>query len=169
MKMHAYGQNAYGAWVPMRVDDDGTQTSPIAPAWFYAAASGGITDTADVTLAAAVTGKVNYLTTLQIVNKHATTSTEVQVKDGATVIWRGYAAAGGQVQTHWFENPLRTTASNALKFACATTSTATMVNAQGYVTASTDQIAALITEQFEEIFDDLGVQVLDDSSNNLVM
>jgi len=170
MKIHAYGQNASGAWVPMRVGDDGSQSQPIDPAWNYAAATGGITDTADVTLVAAVGNKVNYLTSLQVSNKHASTATEVVVKDGAsTVLWRGYAPAAGATQVVMFPNPLRTSTGAALKAACVTTGTATLINAQGFQSASTDYIAALITDAVEEIFDDTGGLVLDDASAALTL
>jgi hypothetical protein len=168
MKMHAYGQNPAGAWVPLRVGDDGSQSQPIDPAWSYAAAAGGITDTADVTLVAGTTNKVNYLTSLQLANKSAT-ATEVVIKDGSTIIWRGYAPATGDMRTATFSNPLRSTAGSPLKAACITTATNTLLNAQGFVSASTDAIAAIITDAIEEIFDDLGVLVLDDNSNSLYL
>ena len=67
-------------------------TIPSGASWNYAAASGGITDTADVTLAGAPSsGMRNYLCGLQIINKHASNGTEVVVKDGSTVLWRGFA------------------------------------------------------------------------------
>lgn len=105
--------------------------------WSYAAASGGIVNTADNALiAAAGAGIRNYLTALSIQNSHATVSTEIVVKDGAsTVIWRGYAAAGSNPANNidiTFPTPLKSTAATALNVACITTGSAVYVNAQGY-------------------------------------
>lgn len=103
--------------------------------WSYAAASGGITDTSDVPIkAAAAAGLRNYLTVIDIVNAHASVSTEVVIKDGASVIWRSYYKANGtRAQPITFPTPLRSTAATALNVACITTGSAVYVNAQGYV------------------------------------
>lgn len=100
--------------------------------WQYAAASGGITNTSDVVLqAAAGAGIKNYLTGLSVANASAT-ATEVVVKDGSTVIWRGYLAANLQLKDIPFPTPLQSTANTALNVACITTGTQTYINAQGY-------------------------------------
>lgn len=106
--------------------------------WSYAAASGGIVDTGDVVIKAAVTGKRNYLSSLQFLNTHATVGTELVVKDGATIIWRGYAqhsvaavSQPGMVPVV-FASPLKSSSGVALNVACITTGTQTYVNAQGY-------------------------------------
>lgn len=110
--------------------------------WHYAAASGGITDTSDVTLAAAPTnGQRNYLTALQITNKDATVGTEVVIKDGSTVLWRIYmqpgtpASLSGLVPVSFvFPTAIRQpTAGVALTAAAITTSGEVYINAQGYV------------------------------------
>lgn len=109
--------------------------------WQYAAASGGIVDTADVTLTAAPgADRRNYLCALQIINTDATVPTEVVVKDGSTVLWRGFAphtvAAVTQVSMQSFEFPVairQPTLNTALTVACITNSSQTYVNAQGYV------------------------------------
>lgn len=107
--------------------------------WSYAAASGGITDTSGVTIkAAAGAGIRNYLTQIQIVNGHATVSTEVVVRDGAggTVLWRSWMRANGSnIMVVNFEIPLRGSANTLLEVACVTTGTATYISAQGYVAA----------------------------------
>lgn len=102
--------------------------------WAYAAAA-AITTTADVALkAAAGAGLRNYITGLQIKNTHATVATEVVLKDGATVIWRGHLSA---VMVYNdiipFQTPLKTSANAALNFACITTGANVYVGAQGYV------------------------------------
>lgn len=108
--------------------------------WKYAALTGGITDTADVVLhAAAGANLYNTLDSLQYVNKNASTSTEIVVKDGSTVIWRGWAPATIALVTPLqmvpvtFDPPLQSSANTALNFACITTGTATYINAQGSV------------------------------------
>jgi hypothetical protein len=100
--------------------------------WSYAAASGGITNTTDVALAAAAgTGLRRYICSMTLSNNSAT-ATEVVLKDGATIIWRGHLPANAPMSEIIFSNPLKTTANAALNFACITTAAAVYVNAQGY-------------------------------------
>jgi len=102
--------------------------------WSYAASSGGITNTADVALApAAGAGLKNYLTSLQLKNTNAT-ATQVVIKDGATVIWRGHVSASPlTTDTIVFASPIHTSDNTALNIACITTGAALLVNAQGYI------------------------------------
>lgn len=102
--------------------------------WSYAAAAGGILVNTDVAIkAAAGTGIRNYITSIQIQNIHATVATEVVIKDGTTVIWRGFApAAMTSMLEINFNIPLKTTANTALNFQCVTTGAQVYVNAQGY-------------------------------------
>lgn len=106
--------------------------------WSYAAASGGIVNTTGVTIKAAGGSGVRlYLTDLHVINGHATVSTDVQIRDGAsgTVLWRGFAqAAGGGISVH-FVTPLRGTANTLLEVACGTTGSAIYVNAAGFIAA----------------------------------
>lgn len=106
--------------------------------WNYAAASGGITNTTGVSArAAAGAGIRNYITRVQVINGHATVSTDVQIRDGAsgTVLWRGFAqAAGGGVACD-FDPPLRGTANTLVEVACGTTGSATYFNLQGFSSA----------------------------------
>lgn len=101
--------------------------------WSYAAASGGVVNTTDVVLAAAAgAGLRRYLTSLSIKNVNAT-ATEVVVKDGSTVIWRGYTPASMITNDLIiFRNPIKTSVNAALNFACITTGAQVYVNAQGY-------------------------------------
>lgn len=106
--------------------------------WNYAAASGGITNMTGVTAkAAAGAGIRNYITRVQVVNGHATVSTDVQIRDGAagTVLWRGFAAAAGGGASAVFDPPLRGTANTLVEIACGTTGTATYFNLQGFTAA----------------------------------
>ena len=101
--------------------------------WSYAAASGGVVNTTDVVLAAAAgSGLRRYVTSLQLKNVNAV-ATEVVLKDGSTVIWRGHLSAsmtGSQEIT--FSSPIKTSTNAALNFACITTAAQVYVNAQGY-------------------------------------
>lgn len=107
-----------------------------AETWQYAGPTGGITDTADDAIqAAGGAGVRHYLTALTVVNSHATVGTEVVIKDGSTVIHRGYAAAAGGGYTLTFPTPLRGTAATALNVACITTGSATVVSASGFSAA----------------------------------
>ncbi|MFQ5630972.1 MAG: hypothetical protein ACE5I1_19550 [bacterium] len=106
--------------------------------WSYAAASGGITNTTGVTIkAAGGAGIRNYITDLQVINGHASTSTDVQIRDGAagTVLWRGFAQAGGGGISCHFNTPIRGAANTLLEVACGTTGAAVYVNAQGFTAA----------------------------------
>ena len=107
-----------------------------AETWQYAGPTGGITDTADDAIqAAGGAGVRHYLTDLTVINAHATVGTEVVIKDGSTVIHRGYAAAAGGGYTITFNSPLRGTAATALNVACITTGSATHVSASGFSAA----------------------------------
>lgn len=101
--------------------------------WRYAGASGGIVDTTDVPVkTAAGAGIKNYMTALQYFNSSAVAS-EIVVKDGATVIWRGRAPANMvDIALVEFPSPLQSTANAALNVAMVTTGTATVVSCQGY-------------------------------------
>jgi hypothetical protein len=100
--------------------------------WSFASAAGGVINTTDVVLAAAAgAGLRRYICSMQLSNNSAT-ATEIVLKDGATIIWRGHLPANAPISEIIFENPLRTTANAALNFACITTAAAVYINAQGY-------------------------------------
>lgn len=106
--------------------------------WHYAAASGGIVNTTGVTAKAAAGAGIRiYVTRAEIINGHATVSTDVQIRDGAagTVLWRGFAQAAGGGSICVFDPPLRGTANTLLEIACGTTGSATYVNLHGFVAA----------------------------------
>jgi hypothetical protein len=104
--------------------------------WSYAALSGGVTNTTDVVLAAAAgAGLRRYVTSIQLKNANAV-ATEVVLKDGSTIIWRGHLSASmGGSEEIIFSDPLKTTANAALNFACITTGALVYVNAQGHTAA----------------------------------
>lgn len=106
--------------------------------WHYAAASGGITNTTGVTAkAAAGAGIRNYVTRAEIVNGHATVSTDFQIRDGAagTVLWRGFLQAAGGGYAAVFDPPLRGTANTLIEIACGTTGAAVYANLHGFAAA----------------------------------
>lgn len=124
--------------IPVSGDASGTVMQPhalTASRWQFAGVTGGITDTSDVAIAAAAGASLrNYLTAIQFANTGI--ASEIVVKDGATVIWRGYAlATTGDQQSVTFPVPLKGTANTALNVAMITTASATRVSAQGYTAA----------------------------------
>ncbi len=93
-----------------------------------------IVDTTNTSLiAAGAAGVRNYLTSLTVINSHATVSTVVEIRDGpTTVIHRGYALAAGGGYAITFPTPLRGTAATALTVSCITTGASVYVSASGY-------------------------------------
>lgn len=181
MQANLYGQDSTGAWVPLRVAESGqlvgsgggsgipsAQPELVQP-WSYAAASGGITDTADVTLiAAAGAGKANYVTSLQVMNSSAT-ATEVVIKSSSTVLWRARVGASmiGPVDIQ-FLRPLIGANNTALTAACITNATVTYLNVQGYQDATIANINASLTSEVE-LFTDAGEQIFDDAGAPLYL
>lgn len=169
----AYGFTADGVWTPLQVGAMGAIAASFAdlpagdPAivnpWSYAAASGGITDTSDVTLVAAPgAGRSNYLTSMTVCNTSAT-ATEVVVKSGSTILWRCKVGASMTRPAHIdFQRPLISTNNTALTAACITTGTATYIDAQGYTDETIEQITADLTRG-EELFDQAGAAIYDEA------
>lgn len=104
--------------------------------WSYAAVSSGISNAADVAVAAAAgAGLRRYLNSAQLSN-HSAVATEAVFKDGSTIIWRGYLPASMTTPANIsFDNPLKTSANTALNFACVASGAQVYVNAQGYTAA----------------------------------
>lgn len=102
--------------------------------WTYAAASGGIVNTTGVTIKAAVAGQKNCLTAIDIENGHASVSTEVVLRDGAsgTVLKRWWAQYGGGGLARKIDPPVCGTTNTLLEVAAITTGSAIYVNAEGY-------------------------------------
>ena len=101
--------------------------------WTYASATGGIINTTDVAVkAAAGAGIRNFVTGFQLKNTSAT-ATEVVIKDGATVIWRGHLSASMvTAENYTLQTPLKGTANTAINVACITTAAAVFANLQGF-------------------------------------
>ena len=111
-----------------------------ANTWVYAAPAGGlVSQTAVTAKAAAGAGIINYITSIQVINSHATISTEIMVLDGAagTVLHRGWAQAAGGGYACNFHPPLRGTENTLVEIdeVTATATTGVLINLQGYVGA----------------------------------
>lgn len=102
----------------------------------FAGPVGGTVDAVDLVVAAArAAGIRNYLAGIQYLNTSAVAS-EIVVKDGSTVIWRGMAPASmTSLATVRFSVPLKGTAATAMNVAMVTTLTATRISAQGFTAA----------------------------------
>ncbi len=115
--------------------DTAVNTLPSAQAeadwWDYASAA-AVADTNDDEVQAAVVGEVHYVTGIQVFNGSDSVGTEVVIKDGATVMWRGWAEQTGGGCSAQFNPPLKGTANTALNVANITTASATYFNLQGY-------------------------------------
>jgi hypothetical protein len=106
-----------------------------ASTWSYASAA-AVTDTADdEAKAAGAAGVRHYITGIQVFNGHDTTGTEVVIKDGSTVIWRGWAEQTGGGASAKFDPPLRGTAATAVNVANIANSSSTYFNLQGFSAA----------------------------------
>jgi hypothetical protein len=95
------------------------------------AAMTGTTQT--LVIAAPATGLRNYITQITVSNSHATVGTDVEIRDGSTLMYVIPAAAvyGGAVLT--FPTPLRQpTTATAINCANGTTGASTRVSASGY-------------------------------------
>lgn len=109
--------------------------APPSQRWSYVGPTGGITDTADdEAQAAGASGIINCVTGVQVTNSHATVDTEVVIKDGSTIIWRGWVVAdGGHISAN-FIPPLQGSDAAAINVANITDASATLFNLQGYTT-----------------------------------
>lgn len=92
-----------------------------------------ITDTTSTSIKAAGSGSIrHYVTSISIMNSHATVATRVDVLDGSTVIWGCPSAANGGGCTISFPVPLRGTAATALNIKPATTGSAIRACVAGF-------------------------------------
>lgn len=174
---------ASGSWVPATGNGvgviggggGGSSAASSVDSWSYAAASGGINDTSDVTLVAAPgAGNVNYLTDVQLTNSDATVGTEFVIKSGSTILFRTFLPAGRPAHdtgtmpvAFHFSRPLRADINTALTAAAITTSAEVYINAQGFTDIS--EIAAEgAVSNVVEIFTANGDSLTDQGSNQLV-
>jgi hypothetical protein len=93
------------------------------------------TNTSTQVRAAAGAAVRNFVTAIQFINIAAVAS-EIQVLDGSTIIWRGYAPASmNRMECIEFPTPLKGSVNTAVNVLLVTTGTNTYFNAQGYVGA----------------------------------
>lgn len=114
----------------------GPNSAPASTYWAYASGTGGLTTTTDAVAATAPGATLrNYVTGIQFANSAAVAS-EIVIKDGSTVIWRGYVpATTANMNSMTFTPPLKASLNAAINIAMITTATATRVSAQGYTGA----------------------------------
>lgn len=93
-----------------------------------------MTGTADVAaIAAPGAGLRLYITEVTILNNHATVATIVEMKSAAAAIYKFYAKALDSSRHYTFKTPIRLVANEALNFKNATTGSAVIASASGYV------------------------------------
>lgn len=98
--------------------------------WQYSAVLSATGD--NLAKAAGAAGIRTYVTGIQLQNSSAT-GTDVQIKDGATVIWRGYLpGANNSAINIPLLTPLRGSAATALNLAIGSAASSIYVNLQGY-------------------------------------
>jgi|DEB0MinimDraft_4_1074332.scaffolds.fasta_scaffold104601_2 hypothetical protein len=129
--------------------------------WAYAAVSGGIVNTSDVTLVAAGgANTVNYLTALQLRNADASVATEVVIKSGSTVLWRTDLPTNSDQLSVVFPQPLRADNNTALTAAAITTAAEVYLNAQGYTDADATRVDAEYGTDAVELYTVDGARVM---------
>jgi len=103
--------------------------------WQFSTAGTPITTATTTQIVAAGGASVrNYLIGLQVVN-NSTTGTEIQILDGATIIWDGYVGSNTTqdcLTAATFTLPLRGTANTTMSIKTLTAGASIYVSAQGY-------------------------------------
>jgi hypothetical protein len=92
-----------------------------------------ITDTNAVELIPAQGGETAvHITALTVTNSDASVGTEVQLLNGATVRWTGFASSAGGGFTLTFPSPLKGAANTAWSVKAVTTSAEVLASVAGY-------------------------------------
>ena len=103
-----------------------------ARTWQWSTGGSVINTTTPSVMKAGQATRRQQLVALQFINTNAT-ATELQVLDGATIVWDGYAGASmTQMVTINFEIPLLSSIGNALSLKTVTTSASVYASAQGF-------------------------------------
>lgn len=122
------------------VSDSGAVYTTIASGTPFAACGTATASTADVAIKAAVASNKIYVTSIQCSNSSATTATNINFKDGTTVV-----AVGGVSQMATtadgafvveFPVPLKGTTNTALNFNTAVSVSSVVCCAQGYTSVN---------------------------------
>ena len=93
-----------------------------------------ITDNAShEVIAAPAAGLCLHITSITMVNTHASVATLCTIRNGATGIVQDYLAAVGGKWSMSFPSPLRLTAATALNAICGTTGANVYVSASGFI------------------------------------
>lgn len=100
--------------------------------WSYAVGSPIAVNTA-VNFKSGTVGFNHYLTGFTIQNTHATVPTEFVIKDGSTIVYRGWLVVNMLLPSVVaFPTPIKFTAGNGLQIQMTTTGASVFYNAQGY-------------------------------------
>jgi hypothetical protein len=125
------------AWTQPDLQRTAERQTPIDPNFSLSLVNGVsplMTATDDNTVIAAQgAGNCIYVTDILVTNGHASVGTYVVIKNDTTIIYKGYAAAGGGGFVISFRTPIRLTANKALKAANLTDASETVVSASGYL------------------------------------
>lgn len=119
---------------PPQADIDPYSTPSSNPDNFVAGKTASITGTSDTIVIPDPTGGLDlHITQILVTNGHASVGTYVNIKDGTTTIYTGYAAAAGGGFSVNFFTPLVVT--GGLNAANETTGSDVRVSASGYKSA----------------------------------
>lgn len=127
--------------LPWRDDDVarlGERLSPLDPALSAPLVRGNVqlqTDAPASVIAATGAGQCIYVTDIMVTCGSTSVGTYVEITDGnaGTVLWKGYAAAGGGGFAVSLKTPLRLTANTAVFAKCVTDASDVWVSVSGYV------------------------------------
>lgn len=119
---------------PLDATNDEVRTvSCISANILNGATAADMTTTANTSVIAAPGSGVRiYVTDLLVTNGHATQGTRVDLLDGTTMIWTGFAGPGGGGFGKELRTPLKLTTNTALQAACGTAGAQVRVSASAY-------------------------------------
>lgn len=119
---------------PPQGDVDPYNSPSASPSSYVSGKTASITGTSDTQVIPAPTGGLKLLINqILVTNGHASVGTYVNIKDGTTILYTGYAAAAGGGFSLNFPTPL--VVSGALNVANETTGSDVRVSASGYKSA----------------------------------
>jgi len=128
--------NAEGDRTDIAVDKTGRQitVAGAVPERYVRGFTASMVVTSDILcIAAPAAGLRLYITDVTILNNHATVATIVELKNDATAIYKFYAKALDSSRHYHFSTPLKLDVAEALNFKNATTGSAVIASASGYI------------------------------------